>query len=80
MSSVGDFVLFADDDNWYEANTFDMVRTIVQHDFDALCIFQYRHARDPTFFIPALDRNGEVEVNNVDSCMQSQCACRSTVL
>lgn len=69
--NVGDFIMFADDDNWYEPDALDTVRTVVQHDLDALYVFQYRHttvAPDlPGHFIPDLERNGEVEVGNIDT-------------
>ena len=69
--NVGDFILFADDDNWYEPDALDTVRTVVQHDLDALYVFQYRHTAVapnlPGHFIPDLERNGEVEVGNIDT-------------
>ena len=62
----GDFILFADDDNWYQPDALETVRTVVQHDFDALYIFLMAVHMQPDKFIPALD-NGEVEVGNVDT-------------
>ncbi|CAL8465893.1 g5429 [Coccomyxa elongata] len=67
MLREGDFMMFADDDNWFEPDAFDTVRTVVQHDFDALYVFQYRHSQLPNYFIPELDINGEVEPGNVDT-------------
>lgn len=66
----GDFIMFADDDNWYTPDALETVRTVVQHDYDALFIFQMErifHSQPAGRFIPDLDRNGEVEVDNVDT-------------
>ena len=63
----GDFILFADDDNWYQPDALQTVRTVVQHDFNALYIFQMAVHMQPEKFIPDLENNGEVEVGNVDT-------------
>lgn len=65
-SNTGDYVLFADDDNWYEPDALQVVRTVVQHDSNALYIFQIRHL-DNGFIQPDLENNGEVEYSNVDT-------------
>ena len=63
----GDFILFADDDNWYQPDALQTVRTVVQHDYDALYIFQMVKHMQPERFIPDLENNGEVELGNVDT-------------
>lgn len=64
-SKAGDFVMFADDDNWYTPDALASVRTAVQHDPDGLYIFQLIK-EDSGELIPS-PRNGEVEERNVDS-------------
>ena len=66
----GDFIMFADDDNSCTPDALETVRTVVQHDYDALCIFRIKcvvHAQPAENFIPDLDRNGEAEVGNADT-------------
>ena len=40
MSRKGEFVMFADDDNWFVSDALDTVRAHVYHDRDALFVFQ----------------------------------------
>ena len=67
LKKLGHFVMFADDDNYYEPDALQYIRTTVQHDFDGLYIFQMRHFDFSGRLIPDLGTNGEVEVNNVDT-------------
>jgi hypothetical protein len=66
-SKAGDFVMFADDDNYYKPDALQTVRSVVQHDFDALYVFQmwdmgYKR------LIPDLDQYGGLPVpGNVDT-------------
>ena len=62
--AAGDFVLFADDDNHYTPDALSTVRRVVQHDREALYIFQMKLTED--LIIP---RQGaeRVEIGNVDS-------------
>lgn len=66
QSTTGDFVLFADDDNWYEADAVQTVRTVVEHDFDALYVFQMRY-QDDGRVLPDFKEHYEVELYNIDT-------------
>lgn len=66
QSNTGDFVLFADDDNWYEADALQTVRSVAQHDFDALYIFQMQY-QNSGMLLPNLTVHKEVELFNIDS-------------
>ena len=61
---AGDFVMFADDDNYYTADALQTIRTVIQHDRHALYVFQMQY--DANTIIPRPE-NGEVEYGNVDS-------------
>ena len=61
---AGDFVMFADDDNHYTADALSNIRKIVQHDHEALYIFQMRENEERIIPTPG---NGMVTVGNVDS-------------
>ena len=58
----GDFVLFADDDNWYTNGALQRIRETVQHDLDALYIFQIEHAANHKK-LPNLDFISEIVVS-----------------
>jgi len=64
---LGNFVMFADDDNWYEPDALQNVRSVVQHDHDGLYFFQMRDASGSSRRVPNLPHNGEVETGNVDT-------------
>ena len=61
---AGDFVMFADDDNHYTADALSNIRKIVQHDHEALYIFQMRVNEELIIPQPG---NGNVTIGNVDS-------------
>ena len=61
---AGDFVLFADDDNHYTADALSTIRRLVQHDHEALYIFQMQRTKD--LIIPRLG-DERVVIGNVDS-------------
>ncbi|CAK0732654.1 hypothetical protein CVIRNUC_000161 [Coccomyxa viridis] len=63
----GDFVMFADDDNWYVPDALSTVRAVVSNDWDALYVFQLQMAESPGSRIPNIHQGGEVEYGNVDS-------------
>ena len=65
MSKAGEFVMFADDDNYYTADALATVRAAVQHDPDGLFIFQLEKVGSGER-IPS-PGNGEVEGGNVDT-------------
>ena len=62
-SKAGDFVMFADDDNYYTPDALATVRSAVHHDPDGLYIFQMDNGGGR---IPSLV-SGEIESGNVDS-------------
>ena len=68
---AGDFVMFADDDNHYTVDALSTVRRLVQHDHEALYIFQMQLTGD--LIIP---RSGEesVDIGNVDTGQDTLCA------
>ncbi|CAL5224084.1 g6710 [Coccomyxa viridis] len=61
---AGDFVLFADDDNHYTADALSIVRRVVQHDHEALYIFQMQLTKDVVIPIPGAER---VVIGEVDT-------------
>lgn len=61
---AGDFVMFADDDNFYTTDALQTIRGVIQHDRHALYIFQAKFDEDLIIPRPG---NGEVQYGNVDS-------------
>lgn len=64
-SRGADFVLFADDDNFYEPHAFSIIRRTVRHDLDALYIFQVNRTDGPP--IPDVWKNANTVVGNIDT-------------
>lgn len=64
-SRGGDFVLFADDDNYYLPNALSKIRGIVQHDLDALFFFQANITNGSP--IPDVWNNANPVIGNIDS-------------
>lgn len=65
QSRGGDFVLYADDDNFYEPDAFLVIRSTVQHDLDALYIFQVNITGGPV--VPDVWNNANTVMANIDT-------------
>ncbi|CAL5225566.1 g8405 [Coccomyxa viridis] len=64
----GDFVMFADDDNWYTPDALAMVRAVVHNDRDALYVFQLQFVEgSENDKLPNMVENGEIEYGNIDT-------------
>lgn len=65
QSRGADFVLYADDDNYYNSDAFSAIRSTVQHDLDALYIFQVNITG--LFTVPDVWNNPNTVMGNLDT-------------
>lgn len=65
-SRGGDFVLFADDDNYYTAEAFNTIRSIVRHDLEAFYIFRTNLTSDGKI-VPNPWESATIELGKIDT-------------